>query len=147
VNTPAWSPDGTRITFDVNTDIEPNIGERPPADFDAFVVNYVGSCLHRLTDAPGEDQGASWSPDGTKIVFQLDRGSGEGFSRLWFMNADGSNQRRLTDQGGFRPTWSRDGSRILFSGNGIFTVKPDGSALTKLPLRLPGEVGFADWVE
>jgi Tol biopolymer transport system component len=97
-----------QIAFDVNTDIEPNIGEGPPADFDVFVVDADGSGLRRLTEAPGEDQGASWSPDGTKIVFQSDRGSGEGFSRLWLMNADGSNQRRLTDQGGFRPTWSRD---------------------------------------
>src|SRR6266540_2163242 len=95
VNT-AWSRDGTRIAFDVNTDIEPNIGGAP-ADFDVFVVNADGSGLRRLTDAPGEDQGPSWSPDDTKIVFQSARGGGEGFSRLWLMNADGSNQRRLTD--------------------------------------------------
>ena len=63
------------------------------------------------------------------------------------MNADGSQQRRLTDQGGFRPTWLPDGSRILFSANGILTVKPDGAGLTTLPLPLPGEVGFADWNE
>jgi Tol biopolymer transport system component len=144
---PAWSRDGTRIAFDVNTDVEPNIGGGAPADFDVFVVNADGNGLRRLTDAPGEDHGPSWSPDGTTIVFQSDRGGGEGFSRLWLMNADGSQQRRLTDQRGFRPTWLPEGSRILFCANGILTVKPDGSRVTRLPLRLAGEVGFADWAE
>ena len=78
---PAWSPDGTRLAFDVNTDIEPNIGGGPPADFDVFVVNADGTGLRRLTDAPSDEPGPSWSPDGGQIVFQSDRGGGEGFSR------------------------------------------------------------------
>jgi len=144
---PAWSRDGTRIAFDVNTDIEPNIGGGPPAGFDIFVVNADGSSLRRLTTAPGEDHGASWSPDGETIVFHSDRGASEGFPTLWLMKADGSKQRQLTEQPGFRPTWSRDGSRILFSASGLFTVRPDGSGLRKLPVRIPGELGFADWTD
>jgi Tol biopolymer transport system component len=144
---PAWSRDGTRIAFDVNTDIEPNAGGGPPADFDIFVVNADGSGLQRLTNALGEDQGPSWSPDGKEIVFHSDRGRSDGVSTLWLMDADGSEQRRLTAQGGFRPAWSRDGSHILFGANGLFTVRPDGSGLTKLPVHVPGELGFADWTQ
>jgi Tol biopolymer transport system component len=76
-----------------------------------------------------------------------DRGFGEGLARLWTMNSDGSEQKPLTDHDGFRPTWSHDGSKILFSANGLFVVRPDGSGLRALPIRVPGNTGFADWTE
>ena len=40
------------------------------------------------------DKHPSWSPDGQQIVFESNR---DGQHRLWLMNADGSNQRPLTD--------------------------------------------------
>jgi dipeptidyl aminopeptidase/acylaminoacyl peptidase len=72
---PAWSPDGRTIAFDVNTDVEPNIDPGSAAGFDIFVINADGSGLRRLTNAPAEDQGASWSSDGTWIIYHR--------SRLW----------------------------------------------------------------
>ncbi|MGH7516250.1 MAG: TolB family protein [Gemmatimonadales bacterium] len=52
------------------------------------------------------------------------------------MNADASAQTRLLtrpDDLDLMPTWSPDGSRILFpSGDQLFLVNPDGTGLTKL---------------
>jgi uncharacterized repeat protein (TIGR01451 family) len=89
---PAWSPDGTKIAF---------ISDRD-GSFEIFVMNADGSDQRRLTSGSRLNckQGCTfplfnptWSPDGTKIVFGSDR---DGDSNLYVMNADGSDQRRLT---------------------------------------------------
>lgn len=56
----------------------------------------------------------------------------------WFvMDADGGNQRALTDRDGYDydsdPSWSPDGEWIAFegtvgTGRGVFLIKPDGTA-------------------
>ena len=85
---PAWSPDGTQITFS---------SDRAEAgDLDIYVMNADGSGVTRLTDAPGEDRGASWTSDGQQIVFhsQRFRDATHSFD-LMVMNADGSDERLL----------------------------------------------------
>ena len=68
----------------------------------------------RLTTAPGIDTDPSFSPDGSKIVFESDR---SGSQQLYIMNADGSNQRRISFGGGWyaSPEWSPDGEWIAFT--------------------------------
>jgi TolB protein len=51
----------------------------------------------QLTDTPGINVGGSYSPDGSKIVFESDRG---GSQQIYVMNADGSNQHRISFFGG-----------------------------------------------
>ena len=83
-------------------------------------MNTDGSNQTRLTDNPAFDGCLSWSPDGKKIAFASRRdGNSEifyGNSEIYVMNADGSNQTRLTNNPSFdmAPCWSPDGKKIAF---------------------------------
>jgi len=71
------------------------------------------------------------------IAFTSDRDDGEG--DIYLMNADGSDQRRLTDDPAYDawPVWSPDGSQLAFtsSRNGnpdIYVMDADGGDLRQL---------------
>ena len=102
-DSPAWSPDGSRIAFVRNAY---GMGE-------IYVMNADGTKKRRLTRNRAFDAGPVWSPDGRRIAFRSDR---NGQTAIYTMNADGSDQTKLTrsttPQGG--PTWSPGGSRIAF---------------------------------
>ena len=75
-------------------------------------MNTDGSDLTRMTNRPGQDCCAQWSPDGQSIVF-VTPGNGED---IWLMNADGSNMRPLVtnEANDFVPCWSPDGLSIAY---------------------------------
>ncbi len=81
---------------------------------DVYKVPTGGGTPQRLTNAPGIDTGGSFSPDGSKIVFESDRG---GTQQLYVMGADGSDQRRISFGGGryATPVWSPRGDLIAFT--------------------------------
>jgi serine/threonine protein kinase/Tol biopolymer transport system component len=55
--------------------------------------------------------GLAWSPDG-RIFYQSDK---TGKSEIWVMNADGSNQQQLTQEGSnYRPAISLAGSHVVW---------------------------------
>lgn len=143
------SPDGRRIVFTSLKD----------GDLDIYTMNVDGTDMRRLTTTPGYDGGPWWSPDGTKIVYRawhpVDGALAEyrdllaqrlvrpNRMELWVMNADGSDQRQITQLGGanFGPSWAPDGRRIIFSSNfrqprsgnfDLFMVNLDGSGLEQL---------------
>src|ERR1041385_1839376 len=124
---------------------------------DIFVAKRDGSNIRRLTEARGYDAEGSYSPDGKLIVFCSLRDayerelSGEEkkrletdpayFGEIYLMNADGSNQRRLTHTSGYDggPFFSPDGQRIIwrrFEENraiaDVYTMKLDGSDVRRL---------------
>ena len=58
-----------------------------------------------MTDNSVIDWKSSWSPDGKQIAFTSDR---DGNGEIYVMNADGSNQTRLTSDPAddYYPSWS-----------------------------------------
>lgn len=81
--------------------------------YDVFAADADGSNVMRLTDTPGYDAEAVFSPDGSRILFTSVR---DGDLELYIMNPDGSEQTRLTheigyDGGGF---FSPDGQQIVY---------------------------------
>jgi TolB protein len=81
----------------------------------------------RLTTHPANDVDPFWSWATDQIGFVSNRagyGSGKGpwyHSDIWVMNPDGSNKRAVTNapwRDGYYPSWSPDGSKIVFSRTG-----------------------------
>ena len=156
VEYPAWSPDGSRIAFMAQ---EPDAyGSNP--DYNIFVMNADGSDLRRLTTAPGEDGWPAWSPDGSRIVFASARddcsvrdledcrttGDIGPWMDPWIVDADGSDQHRLTWAFGQFFAWSPDGSAILATGyGGLYVIRPDGSGKTPFPVEGVPDPLLPDW--
>ena len=67
-------------------------------------MNADGSGQTRLTDDEALDSTPSWSPDGLSIVFYSGRDDPDPdddvrIRNIYVMNADGTGQTRLTDDG------------------------------------------------
>ena len=128
------------------------------AAMDIFSAHRDGSNLTQLTNAPGYDAEASYSPDGKRIVFcslrdaypknqlspkdlkQLEVDASY-FGEIYIMNADGSNKIRLTNSPGYDggPFFTPDGQHIVwrhFTPDGsqadIYTMRIDGSNVRRL---------------
>ena len=123
---PAWSPDSTQIAFRTY-DLQ--------ANSDIYVVNADGTGLTNLSNDPtGCSYTPSWSPDGTKIMFMIED---DYTSRIYVMDADGSNQTQLTSNIEYSAVWSPDGTKIAFVSERdgapeIYVMDADGSNQTNL---------------
>src|SRR5579883_326587 len=137
---PYFHPSGRSILF-ASTHLEPSTTAEPPRgpaysrtaryrwDFpesmDIFAADLDGKNLVRLTDAPGYDAEASYSPDGSRIVFTSFR---DGDAEIYIMDADGKNPRRITHAKGYDggPFFSPDGQRIIYrsdrKGNDLLQI-------------------------
>ena len=139
---PAYSPDGTQISFD-----EDNPFADPKAH-GIFIANADGSNAHQLTLASRSPTGAfdtesQWSPDGQTIAFT--RVKSDTKAAIFTIRVDGTGLTRLTPYklDAASPDWAPDGKRIAFNsywdsphGNvaRVITMRPDGShqrAITK----------------
>lgn len=153
------SPDGRRIVF---TSLE-------SGDLEIYSMNVDGTDVRRLTHTVGYDGGPWWSPDGKKIVYRANHPTDSaGIAQyrsllaqnlvrparveLFIMNADGSDQRQITRLGGanFGPSWTPDGSRIIFSSNyrdphsgnfDLYMIHESGAGLEQITTD-PGFDGF-----
>ncbi|MFF4502757.1 amidohydrolase family protein [Streptomyces sp. NPDC001401] len=121
-NRPTYSPDGTLVAFCAYRG----------GGFHLWTVRPDGSELRQRTDGPWDDRGPAWSPDGTRLAFASERGgdpegaaSGSPY-RIHVLDLRTGRITRVTGLTGqegplqdgpwedFDPTWSPDGTRILF---------------------------------
>ena len=90
-----------------------------------------------LSSNPAADMFPSFAPSGGLIAFTSFRDGGNG--EIYVMNADGSDQTRLTTSPGTdtQPTWSPDGQQIAFRTDRdgdweIYVMNADGSGQTNV---------------
>jgi Tol biopolymer transport system component len=84
---------------------------------------------------PIQGRAPVWSPDGTRIAFESDRGSDSASYAVFVINRDGTGLVQITDYdlNATHPVWSVDGRHMAFAAR-----NPDaGSALAIAMIDLP----------
>ena len=144
---PRWAPAGNPRILVFSTGLpDPNGWDIGMLTLDA---KGKADALINISNAEGEgitaDLEGSWSPDGTKIVFESERSKINDRAQFDIFIADaekrgaGKNQINLTDHEApdQRARWSPDGTAVVFEskrdGNWeIYTVGIDGENLTRI---------------
>ncbi|HYP25344.1 MAG TPA: hypothetical protein VE262_01385 [Blastocatellia bacterium] len=144
------SPDGRNIVFTSTRS----------GDLDIYTMDIDGRNVKRLTTEVGYDGGPFFSADSKWIVYRAYHPKTEkevaDYTRLlkqdlirpskldiWVMRADGSEKRRVTDNGAanFAPYFFPDGRRIIFSSNmgdprgrnfDLYAIDVDGGNLERI---------------
>ena len=91
---PRWSPKGDSIVY-----------TQRGGTHDLWAISPSGSTPRPLTSGQGDNQSATWSPDGRHLAFQSNR---NGRWQVFVMSIDGSMTTRIT-QGtteATSPSWS-----------------------------------------
>ncbi len=133
---PAWKPDGSALAYCGSPD-----GVRRAVYLVAVPGNSTPQQLSQALSGDLVCPDVAWSPDGRTLAYR--RGTDDGPTggiRVWLLDANGRNERRLTDSNAveMNPLWSPNGDRIAFGrrvgqdrSNGAPTfqlviVDPDG---------------------
>lgn len=118
---PAWSPDGLWVAFVRGS----------PGVSDLYVVRPDGTETRRVTGFAGFEHHPTWSHDSTRLAFIRgpDANAYGVAGELWTIGIDGTDPTMLLAGPVAAPTWSLDGTRILFETS----THPD-----------PGRIGYLD---
>ncbi len=142
---PALSPDGRTIAYVAGS----------PGQMRIYLKELAGGRAVPLTEEGSGDsqRWPQWSPDGARIVFQAGRSSlvsrKDSVGSLYLASPLAGSARRLSASvpGGqaFSPSWSPDGSRIVFAGfEGLYTMAVDHDDTPRL-LVAGAELHSASW--
>lgn len=123
--------------------------------FSFYIMNYDGSEPEAWVDVPNPLSDATsrfvprYSPDGSKIAYVLEQ---DGAFNIFVANVDGTEALQLTTYTdplyGFHPSWSLDGTQIIFDtneDNGIHIINADGTNHISLIENHTGIKGYPAW--
>jgi Tol biopolymer transport system component len=134
---PDWSPGGRRLAFDSQ-----NQSDHPQI----WVMRAGGSRLHQVTHLRGFPQAPSWSPDASRLVFELRPATGC-CPNIFSIRLNGTGLHQIThftkDVDPREPEYSPGGGRIVFAaspaGRGAFggpyalyLIRSDGTSLRRV---------------
>jgi Tol biopolymer transport system component len=149
-----WSPDGSRIGYQL---AQPGSGAFaiPVGDRSWTIWTMAADGTdHRQVTTTGREMHFSWSPDGTRIVFERFRPISDqsqladAATDLYTIDADGGHELRLTNDGTSRdPAWSPDGTQIAFShgprgDQRLALIGVDGNGLREMTPRAEAGIFF-----
>lgn len=106
---PAWSPDGQRLVFDENQNLE---FDTVPAYL--YIINADGTNRTQIVapDGPVEGDFPVWSPDGSRIAWKYG-------CAIMTIHPDGSGKVKVFESNPemcvLRPMWSPDSQRFAFA--------------------------------
>lgn len=139
VESPAVSPDGTRIAFAHRATTDDGLRRRT----DLWILNLTTGEVVPLVQGGDGSYAPAWSPDGNWIAYVGRQGEA---NNLYVVPSGGGEPVQLTTSGAVAsPTWSPDGSMVAFlqlDGGTFevqyieFTVEPDGRPRAGEPKRL-----------
>ncbi len=128
IEEPVWSPDGTRLAFVVDGNVQ--------------VANADGTTATPVNVAAGESP--TWAPEGGKIAYSYQE-------KVYAKNADGSGAATPLPNGdGVEPAWSPDGSRVALGAPArpgavdLSLVDPSGAA-PPITLKSGAQFLFGSW--
>lgn len=150
-----YSPDGKQLVVTRANDTE----------YGLFTVKVHGGKLRQITpDGMAFNFcNGSWSPHGNEILFSAHVPDFDYHSSIWVVHDDASGLRQLPVEGCggpnsdpdaigcFNPSWSPDGSKILFGrrqGSGqadLYTANADGSGLFQVTHTPDIDEAGGDW--
>jgi Tol biopolymer transport system component len=112
---PSWSPDGASLVYSSDKDSE---------HLQLWIRDMKSGQARKVTNLPTQPQGASFSPDGTRIVFFNVDGMWR-VAEMSVLDVASGQVTKIHDslpQPG-TPTWSPDGKRIALAGIAPMTVR------------------------
>jgi Tol biopolymer transport system component len=141
-----WAPDGKRLAF-----VGPLLGREfvGPLAGGAIRTITVDGRQHRRLTRHEYNRDPAWAPDGRVIAFtrRLSRDGGE---QLYLARSAGGRLRPLALRHSCCPSWSPDGSRLVFIGRprpnsdrtALYVIRRDGSRERRITASYPPERAF-----
>ena len=137
---PSIAPDGQSMVYSAYS--------KQTKRYEIYEMNLDINVTSQLTFAFGDLNAPEISPDGKTIAFTrfyVDPLK----PTTWLMNRDGMNLRQVADVNAWDPTWSPNGSEILFASeihdtSQLFIVNVNGTGLHQVG-EFPYLRGRSDW--
>lgn len=136
---PSLSPDGQSVVYS---------GFFEKNNYEIYELKLNDGLMTRLTTSFAIETAPEISPDGKSITYARYNPSTERF-QLIIADRNGTDIDNVPGVTGWDPTWSPDGSHILFASDErglvqLYTVRLDGKSM-KAVTNLPAIRGRSDW--